>query len=267
MKIEEDADLKKIKSHPEEWQKEVDHIEVDVQPSYGILDFSRFKKLNFIKENLQNNFYNENFRLSNKVIISQRIISDDVSDINTDSGYDPILNYRYNPGEVDLFKEVINIKLTPSSILNFVNKFGLLESDYIYKKQSYRNYMQNGSNMITVFSHNIITPLVEDYDVFINNVKKIKSLYALWLDFKADKLKIEELKQYIISLAPENIKDIEKINSDNYKDLFFNLFRIELNINLHKLYITPHLIAGAENSFLPGYTYSNLFNLVYIQFY
>ena len=87
--------------------------------------------------------------------------------------------------------------MNKESIINFVNKYGLLDTDYRHKRKEYIAHLEHPLSQI--YQYFYITPLIEDFRLFYYNIVKIKFLFKLWKNFKDNEF------------VKENLFDLQKI--------------------------------------------------------
>src|SRR6056297_2878698 len=108
-------------------------------PPYKILNFPDLQNGNKLKNEIEDYYYQQDFKLSDKIIMNKKryenkaLFNDDfhsgmtLEDIKSTKKYEAFSNLQIIP---DLYH--LNAK-EEESVLSFVNKYGLLEADYKYK--------------------------------------------------------------------------------------------------------------------------------------
>ncbi len=243
-------------------------LAVSVNTRYRHYSFSEIKNGNTLKESLEKIYYKNSYKLSDEVIISEAIYID--NKLNKDGQFknlDYIKNLKkYNPfiNEnvfIDLYYVDVNNK---QSILNFINKYGLLGSDYKFKSDY---YIKNFANPKTLFSGNyMIKPIIEDYSVIKENIKIFKATVNLWHGLKVDNINEKHLNgllDYLTRDIEENFNYFEEVPANK------NVIAKTMIQSVYDEALKPisPILRPSEDGYKAGYTSSTLLGVIYFQLY
>ena len=250
--------------------KELNIVKVSVNRKYFILNFNKIENGQQLKKKIERKYYDRNFNLSNKILISEAVLSENkffpegrFKDLNYISGLK-----NYNPfTDQEIFTDLYYIDTeNKESILNFVNKYGLLESDYRYKNNFYKD---NFANPKTLFNGNYrIEPVVEDLPTLKKEIETFKEAVNFWRVLNNENIKskkIIELYRKYTNLKLEFFKDnFHKIKDKKKKPLSKFLLQDIYDRALKN--INP-ILRPSSDGYSEGFTSSTLFSVIYFQLY
>lgn len=252
---------------------ELNQLKVSVNKEFFILDFKKNEN-GKLKEKIKLKYYDSQYNLSDKILISEAIFKD--GELITEGRFDDVFYIKklknYNPFiNENIFTDTYYIDLEDdNSILNFVNNYGLIGSDYKYKSNLYKEQFVMPKTLFT--GQYRIKPVIEDLQSFKSSIRNFKAavnlwneinknninyetIYHLWNEYIADEyFKKIDVKQYFKKLAKKSINKTTEF-------LTFCIFDNQLKE------ISPILRPAANNNYKAGYTSSTILSVIFFQLY
>lgn len=250
--------------------KELNILKVSVNVKYFILDFNKIENGQELKKKIEFKYYDRNFNLSDRILISEAIFFENklfpegrFEDLNYIGGLK-----NYNPfTDQEIFTDLYYINTeNEESILNFVNKYGLLGSDHKYKNNFYKDNFANPKTYIT--GQYRIKPVIEDLSTIKKEIETFKAAVDFWRVLNKEDINSEKLMDFWNKNKPKDFEDFlskKHLESKSNRKLISKFLLQDIYDRALKN-INPILRPDADG-YQEGFTSSTLFSVIYFQLY